>query len=133
VVRQTMEALNYHKKALNGSNILLIGLAYKPNVDDDRESPTYKLMELFEKQGAEVSYYDSYVPKIRPSREYAHYAGRTSVEWDKETISQFDAAVIATDHDDINYSELADWSECIVDTRNAMNGIGTKEKQVWKA
>jgi len=133
VIRQTMEALNYHKKAMNGSNILLIGLAYKPNVDDDRESPTYKLMELFEKQGAEVSYYDSYVPKIKPSREYAHYAGRTSVDWNEETISQFDAVVISTNHSDINYKQLADWAECIVDTRNAMNGIATKEKQVWKA
>jgi UDP-N-acetyl-D-glucosamine dehydrogenase len=133
VIRQTLEALNYYKKALNGSKILLVGLAYKPNVDDDRESPTYKLMELFEEMGAEVSYYDTYVPVIRPSREYPQYAGRKSVDWDKKTIGSFDAVVIATNHRDIDYAQLAEWSECIVDTRNAMNGIPTKEKQVWKA
>jgi UDP-N-acetyl-D-glucosamine dehydrogenase len=83
VVRRTIEALNHHKKALNGSKVLLIGLAYKPNVDDDRESPTYKLMELYEELGAEVSYYDPYVPRIRPTREYPHYEGRESVKWDE--------------------------------------------------
>lgn len=133
VVRRTLKALNDHKKALNGSKILLVGLAYKPNVDDDRESPTYKLMELYEEMGAEVSYYDTYVPVIRPSREYPHYAGRKSIEWNKETVSGFDAVVIATNHSDINYDELSEWAECIVDTRNAMNGHVTKEGQVVKA
>jgi UDP-N-acetyl-D-glucosamine dehydrogenase len=133
VVRRTLEALNDHKKPLNGSKILLVGLAYKPNVDDDRESPTYKLMELYEEMGAEVSYYDSYVPIIRPSREYAHYAGRKSIEWNKESVGGFDAVVIATNHSDINYDQLSEWAECIVDTRNAMNGHITKEGQVFKA
>jgi len=133
VVQRTLEALNYHKKSLNGSKVLLIGLAYKPNVDDDRESPTYKLMELYEDMGAEVSYYDSYVPEIKPSREYSHYAGRTSVEWDEKTIRQYDAVVISTNHDNINYRELAKWSDCIVDTRNAMKEVGSREGQVFKA
>ena len=133
VVRRTLEALNYHKKPLNGSKVLLIGLAYKPNVDDDRESPTYKLMDLYTDMGAEVSYYDTFVPKIKPSREYGHWAGTESVEWSKESISDFDAVVISTDHDDINYKELGEWADCIVDTRNAMNGYATGEKQVWKA
>lgn len=133
VIQRTLEALNYNKKAVNGSNILLIGLAYKPNVDDDRESPTYKLMELYEEMGADVSYYDPYVPVVKPSREYTHYAGRTSVEWNEETISSFDAVVIATNHDDINYRELANWSNCIVDTRNAMKDASQKHGQVFKA
>jgi UDP-N-acetyl-D-glucosamine dehydrogenase len=133
VVRRTLEALNDHKKAINGSKILLVGLAYKPNVDDDRESPTYKLMELYEEMGAEVSYYDSYVPVIRPSREYPHYAGRKSIVWNKDSVGGFDAVVIATNHSDINYDELSEWAECIVDTRNAMNGHITKEGQVVKA
>ena len=133
VVRRTLEALNNHKKPLNGSKILLVGLAYKPNVDDDRESPTYKLMELYEEMGAEVSYYDSYVPIIRPSREYAHYAGRKSIEWNKDAVGGFDAVVIATNHSDINYDQLSEWADCIVDTRNAMNGHITKEGQVVKA
>jgi len=133
VVQRTLEALNYHKKSLNGSKVLLIGLAYKPNVDDDRESPTYKLMELYEEMGAEVSFYDPYVPEIKPSREYSQYAGRTSVEWDEEIISDFDAVVISTDHDNIDYRELAKWSDCIVDSRNAMKEVGSKEGEVFKA
>lgn len=133
VVQRTLEALNYHKKSLNGSKVLLIGLAYKPNVDDDRESPTYKLMELYEEMGADVSYFDTYVPEIKPSREYSQYAGRTSVEWAEEIISDFDAVVISTDHDNIDYRELAKWSDCIVDTRNAMKEVGSKDGQVFKA
>jgi UDP-N-acetyl-D-glucosamine dehydrogenase len=133
VVQRTLEALNHHKKSLNGSKVLLIGLAYKPNVDDDRESPTYKLMELYEEMGAEVSYYDSYVPEIKPSREYSQYAGRKSVDWDEQTIGEFDAVVISTNHDNIDYRELAKWSDCIVDTRNAMKEVGSKKGQVFKA
>ena len=133
VVQRTLEALNYHKKSLNGSKVLLIGLAYKPNVDDDRESPTYKLMELYEEMGADVSFFDTYVPEIKPSREYSQYAGRKSVEWAEEIISDFDAVVISTDHDNIDYRELAKWSDCIVDTRNAMKEVGSKDGQVFKA
>lgn len=133
VVRRTLEALNSHKKPLNGSRVLLIGLAYKPNVDDDRESPTYKLMDLYKEMGAEVSYYDPYVPVIKPSREYGHWAGTESEEWNRDTIKPFDVVVIATHHAAIDYSELAEWSDCIVDTRNVMNGLSKGENHVWKA
>ncbi|MEZ5276861.1 MAG: nucleotide sugar dehydrogenase [Opitutaceae bacterium] len=133
VINRTAEALNARKKAVNGSRVLLIGLAYKPNVDDDRESPTYHLMDILDKRGAEVAYYDPYVPVIKPTREHPHWAGQKSVVWDKETIGSFDAVVIATNHAEINYQELADWAACIVDTRNAMVGIETKKGQVWKA
>ena len=68
VVQQTIDALNSHKKPLNGSRVLLVGLAYKPNVDDDRESPTYKLMDYLHEKGAEISYYDPHIPVIKPSR-----------------------------------------------------------------
>lgn len=132
VVQRTLEALNYHKKPLNGSKVLLIGLAYKPNVDDDRESPTYKLMDLYKEMGAEVSYFDSYVPKIRKTREYAHWAGQESVQWNKETIQSFDAVVISTNHADVNYDELVNWADCIVDTRNSIK-VQKNEKQVWRA
>lgn len=133
VVRKTLEALNERKKALNGSSVLLIGLAYKPNVDDDRESPTYKLMDYYKGLGAEVSYYDPFVPVIKPSREHSHWAGSRSVEWNKEVVSGFDAVVISTAHSDINFRELADWAELIVDTRNAMKGIKTENKKVYRA
>ena len=134
VVHRTIEALNSHKKSLNGSRILLIGLAYKPDVDDDRESPTYKLMDTCKGYGAGVGYYDTNVPVIKPSREYGHWAGTESVAWTRESIASFDAVVIATNHSDIDYAQLAEWAPLIVDTRNAMNGKGTtRPGQVWKA
>ena len=134
VVEQTTKALNTHKKAVNGSKILLVGLAYKPNVDDMRESPTFELFHLLEELGAEVAYYDSYIPAIPPTREHAHYTGRSSVEWNKESISGYDAVLISTNHSDIDYSELAEWSDCVIDTRNAMKGISPKNgHHIFKA
>ncbi len=133
VVNRTAEALNAQRKAVNGSRVLIVGLAYKPNVDDERESPSYVLMNILKERGAEVAYYDPYVPVIRPTREHAHWAGTRSVNWDRPTLAGFDAAIIATNHQAVNYQELADWSPCIVDTRNAMATIKTKPGQVWKA
>ena len=133
VVNRTAEALNVRRKAVNGSRVLVIGLAYKPNVDDERESPSYILMNLLKERGAAVAYHDPYVPVIRPTREHAHWAGVRSVNWDRSTLEGFDAAIIATNHQVVNYQELADWSPCIVDTRNAMAAVKTKPGQVWKA
>lgn len=133
VVNRTAEALNALRKPMNGSRVLVVGLAYKPNVDDDRESPSYVLMNLLKTRGAEVAYYDPYVPVIRVTREHAHWAGVRSVNWDRETLQGFDAVIIATNHQAVNYQELADWASCIVDTRNAMADVGTKPRQVWKA
>jgi UDP-N-acetyl-D-glucosamine dehydrogenase len=133
VVNRTAEALNANRKPVNGSRVLIVGLAYKPNVDDERESPSYVLMNLLQERGAEVAYYDPYVPVIRPTREHAHWAGTRSVTWDRETLGGFDAAIIATNHQVVNYQELADWSPCIVDTRNAMSGLKVKAGQIWKA
>jgi UDP-N-acetyl-D-glucosamine dehydrogenase len=133
VIHRTAEALNARRKSLNGSRILVVGLAYKPNVDDERESPSYTLMELLKERGGEVAYYDPYVPVIRPTREHAHWAGTRSVEWNRQTLESFDAAIIATNHQAVNYQELADWSQCIVDTRNAMTSLKTRPAQVWKA
>ena len=134
VVNRVAEALNARRKAVNGSQILVIGLAYKANVDDDRESPSYHLMEMLSKQEAFVSYYDPHVPEIRPSREHAHWAGTSSVTWDREVISRFDVVLIATAHKAINYSELAEWAQCIVDTRNVMAPYaGRFPDKIWKA
>jgi len=133
VVNRTAEALNAGRKPVNGSRVLIVGLAYKPNVDDERESPSYALMNLLKERGAEVAYYDPYVPVVRPTREHAHWTGTRSVNWNRETVQSFDAAIIATNHQAVNYQELADWSPCIVDTRNAMAGIKAKPGQVWKA
>jgi UDP-N-acetyl-D-glucosamine dehydrogenase len=102
-------------------------------VDDERESPSYVLMEMLQHRGAKVCYYDPYVPVIRPTREHAQWTGTRSVGWDRATISSYDVVLIATNHACVNYQELADWSPCIVDTRNAMVSARTKPGQVWKA
>src|SRR5882724_10959411 len=123
VVNRVIAALNSQRKALNGSRILILGLAYKPNVDDERESPSYVLMELLIEQGAKVEYYDPYVPVIRPTREHSQFAGKKSAAWDRTTIENFDVVLIATNHSSVRYHELAEWAHCIVDTRNAMAGV----------
>ena len=123
VVNKVAESLNGVRKPLNGSKVLLVGLAYKANVDDDRESPGYILLELLQKAGAKVAFYDPYIPVIRPSREHAHWAGTKSVNWDERTISSFDAALIATAHANVNYQQLIEWSNLVIDTRNATNGL----------
>ncbi len=133
VVNRVAEALNARRLPVNGSRILILGLAYKPDVDDERESPSYTLMELLKSRGAEVAYHDPHVPVIRPTREHARWAGARSVDWNRETLRTFDAVVIATQHQAVNYQELADWVPCIVDTRNAMSGVITQVGQVWKA
>ena len=133
VVQRVAEALNAGRKAINGSKILIVGLAYKANVDDERESPSYVLMGKLKARGAEVAYHDPYVPVIRPTREHSHWAGTASVSWDRATVGAFDVVLIATAHACTNYQELADWAPCIVDTRNAMATIPTRTGQVWKA
>jgi UDP-N-acetyl-D-glucosamine dehydrogenase len=133
VVDSVAEALNASRMSVNGSRVLVVGLAYKPNVDDDRESPSYKLLELLNERGAEVSYYDPYVPVILPTREHSHWAGTQSVEWNETMIRSFDLVLISTAHGCVNYEELGRWARCIVDTRNAMKGIVSTSDKVWKA
>ncbi|MDB4106661.1 nucleotide sugar dehydrogenase [Akkermansiaceae bacterium] len=126
VVRRTADALNENKKAVNGSRVLIMGLAYKQDVDDMRESPTFELMDLLSQQGAEVDYYDPHLPEIMPTREHAHWTGKKSIEWSQMRIESYDAVVISTHHKAFDLQQLADWSDVIVDTRNAMNGISGK-------
>ena len=133
VVHRVADALNARKKALNGSRVLVLGLAYKANVDDDRESPSYVLMDLLKQRGADVSYYDPHVPVIRPNREHPHWAGTRSVAWSQAVLQSFEVVLIATQHAAVNYQELAGWAPCIVDTRNAMAPFPTRPGQVWKA
>ncbi len=133
VVNLTVQALNKKLRSINGSKILIIGLAYKANVDDVRESPAFHLMETLKLDGAEISYYDPHIPEIPPTREHMEWSGLKSIIWQEEIISQFDCVIIATAHDRVSFSDLAKWSDCIVDTRNAMNGIPTSPDQVIKA
>ena len=133
VVHRAAEALNSQRKPLNSSRILILGLAYKPNVDDERESPSYVLMNLLSERGSIVEYYDPYVPVIRPTREHSQWAGKESVRWDRDTIGGFDLVLIATNHACVDYQELADWAPLIVDTRNAMSSTTAAGDQVWTA
>lgn len=133
VVHRVGDALNARHKSVNGARILVLGIAYKPNVDDDRESPSYVLMESLKQRGAVVDYYDPYVPVIRPTREHPQWAGLKSIQWSQKNLQAFDAVLISTAHACVNYTELADWAHLIVDTRNAMDGIITKPGHVWKA
>lgn len=133
VVECVAAALNASCKSVKGSRVLIVGLAYKSGVDDDRESPSYKLLELLSERGAEVAYFDPYVPVIRPTREHAHWAGTKSAAWDEASIRSFDLVLISTAHSCIDYAQLGQWAQCIVDTRNAMKGEVAASDKVWKA
>jgi UDP-N-acetyl-D-glucosamine dehydrogenase len=133
VVAQVAKALAARKKKLSGARVLVLGLAYKADVDDDRESPSYALLNLLQAAGARVAYHDPHVPVIRPSREHSHWAGTKSVKWNRRTIAGFDVVLISTAHRAVDYAELGAWARCIVDTRNAMAGIKTADGKVWWA
>ena len=117
VIERTILALNDHRKALSASRVLLVGLAYKKNVDDDRESPTYVLWKKLTALGAEVAYYDPYCPVVRPTREHPEFAGVASREWQNLAAEQYDVAIIATAHDGVDHDELARRVPLVIDTR----------------
>jgi UDP-N-acetyl-D-glucosamine dehydrogenase len=114
VVSRVTEALNADKKSVNGSKILLLGIAYKPNVDDDRESPSYVLMEKLEAMGAEVSYHDPHVLVIKETRDHPQFAGRQSVE----ITDCYDLILLATHHNAYKSYDFGGFSCPVVDTRN---------------
>ncbi len=118
--------------ALSASRILLVGLAYKKNVADVRESPSFKLMSLLESRGAEVAFHDPHVPEAPNTREHPEYAGRRSVELTTQAVRDVDAVLIATDHDAVDYGLLAN-ARLVVDTRNAMERRGLPLANVVKA
>jgi UDP-N-acetyl-D-glucosamine dehydrogenase len=120
-------------KGLNGAKILLVGAAYKKNVDDMRESPSLRLMELIERRGSAVDYHDPHIPVIPKTREHASLAGRKSKRLTADTIAGYDAVLIATDHDDVDYGLIAKSARLIVDTRNAFGARKHKTENVVKA
>ena len=129
VVSKLAEALSlYAVKSVNGAKILILGMAYKKNVDDMRESPSLVLTELLEARGAHVDYYDTYVPVIPHTREHDALAGRESIVLTKENLAGYDAVLISTDHDDVDYQMVGDNASLVIDTRNALSGLSTKAK-----
>jgi UDP-N-acetyl-D-glucosamine dehydrogenase len=116
VVSKVADALNDLGKALKGSKILVLGLAYKANVDDCRESPSFVLMEKLEAKGAAVQYHDSYVPVVPPTREHAHFTGKQSVNIE----NTYDLILLSTDHNEYKEFDFSNYSCPLVDTRNCI-------------
>jgi UDP-N-acetyl-D-glucosamine dehydrogenase len=118
VVEAIGEALNRRRKALNGAKVLVLGVAYKKDVDDLRESPSLKIIELLTARGASVDYNDPYFPQLHKMRHY-DYSQKKSVPLEAKTLAGFDCVVIATDHTSYDYSAIVENSQLVVDTRNA--------------
>ena len=133
VIQRLTQALRSQGQTLKGAKILVLGLAYKANVDDDRESPSYVLMDLLARKGAKVAYYDPYVPVIKPTREHPHWAGTKSVKWRRNLGRGYAAVLISTAHECVDYQSLAYSSRLIVDTRNVMARYQVDPAKVWKA
>lgn len=131
VVTRTMEALNDDRKSVNGSKILILGLAYKKDVDDVRESPSLRLVELFERRGALVDYHDPHIPATRETRAYKFLMH--SVPLIPETVRRYDAVVVATDHSSVDYSVIAGNAALVVDTRNVMASVPPGKARIVKA
>ncbi len=134
IVRRLAEELNQRfAKGLNGSKILLLGVAYKKNVDDIRESPALRILSQLRESGAQVDYHDPFVPEIGPTREYPELADMRSIDWSPDLIGSYDAALICTDHDAVDYGALVAHGKLVIDTRNATKGVREGRERIVKA
>lgn len=131
VVQRVMEALNDRKKSLNGAKVLLLGMAYKKDVDDPRESPSFKLMELLNEKGATVLFNDPHIPAIKPTRHYAFNLASTPLT--AETLAAVDCVLVATDHSAYDYEFILRHADLLVDTRNVFAGLPGAAAKVVKA
>ena len=119
VIEYVAKALNQHKKALNGAKVLVLGVAYKKDIDDLRESPSLTIIELLQQQGAVVSYNDPFFPTVGKGRKYDLQMTCTPLD----NLGQYDCVLIVTDHSDYDYQRIVRESQLVVDTRNATKGI----------
>jgi UDP-N-acetyl-D-glucosamine dehydrogenase len=119
--------------SLGSARVLILGLAYKKNVSDIRESPSLTLLELLEQRGAHADFHDPHVPQIPQTREHAALAGRRSVALEARSLAAYNAVLIATDHDAVDYRLLTEHARLIVDTRNAIERRGLPPAKVVKA
>jgi UDP-N-acetyl-D-glucosamine dehydrogenase len=134
VVRRLAEALSDRRRqALKAAKILLLGIAYKKNVDDMRESPSLVLIELLEARGASVDYHDPYIARIPVTREHGNLSGRQSVALNAGAVAGYDAVLIATDHDDVDYGLVVKNAALVVDTRNVCARVGLAGPNIVKA
>ena len=118
------------RKSLAGARILMIGIAYKKNVNDMRESPAIRILEMIEARGGTVEFHDPFVPVIPKTREHAALEGRLSADWAPEGFGRFDAALVVTDHDGVDYAALSEAVPLVVDTRNIMRGAGIDQSKI---
>jgi UDP-N-acetyl-D-glucosamine dehydrogenase len=123
VIASVVGALNRQKKSLNGAGVLVLGVAYKRDIDDLRESPSLTIIELLQKEGANVSYHDPYFPFIGKGRKYDLQMKCSSLE----NLGQYDCVLIVTDHSDYDYASIVKESQLVVDTRNATKGIKSEK------
>jgi UDP-N-acetyl-D-glucosamine dehydrogenase len=131
VVQKTMEALNARNKGIRDARILILGLAYKKDVDDTRESPSLKLMEILQKKGAEVDYNDPYIAQPPKLRKYKLERG--SVPLTRENLAKYDCVIVATDHSEYDPEFIVENAQLVVDTRNLINGLNSHSHKVIKA
>ncbi len=131
VVERTSQALNQAKKPINGSKILVLGLAYKKNVDDLRESPSFPIIKMLQERGAEIAYHDPFVPKTQETR--THNLHMESVALTDDLLGSVDAVLIATDHDEIDYSRVVRLAPITIDTRNATANVTEFREKIVKA
>jgi UDP-N-acetyl-D-glucosamine dehydrogenase len=129
VINKTVDALNEHGKSIKGAKVLVLGLAYKKDIDDSRESPSLKIISLLQQKGAKVSYNDPYVPHVIGHREYPGLELK-SVPLTTALLKRSDAVVISTDHTAYDYDWIVRNSRLVVDSRNA---IKRRRKNVVKA
>ena len=123
VISSVVGALNRQKKSLNGARVLVLGVAYKRDIDDLRESPSLTIIELLQKEGAKVSYHDPYFPFIGKGRKYDLQMKCASLE----DLGQYDCVVIVTDHSDYDYPRIVKEAQLVVDTRNATKGMQSEK------
>ena len=131
VIQRTADALNQRKKSLNGSKILILGMAYKKDIDDERESPGYAVMQLLMEKGAEVSYNDPWIPKLKPTRKYRFTMQSVPVE--PEVLAQMDAVIIVTDHSAYDMDQIVKHARLVIDTRNATREIDDMRDKIMMA
>src|ERR1700719_3599864 len=129
VVDAVAAALNNHKKSLKGATILVIGVAYKKDVDDLRESPTLKIMQLLQQRGANLEYNDPYFPRLHKMRHY-NYENMKSVPLSAQSMGAYDGLVIATDHSSYDYGAIADAAKLVIDTRNATRRVARHREKI---
>lgn len=133
IIRRLAELLDQQKaRGLNGARILVLGAAYKKNVDDLRESPCLHLMDILTARGARFDYHDPYVAEIKKTREHPTLAGMVSVDLTAEQLALYDAVLIATDHDNVDYELVVASSALIIDTRNATKEVASGREKIFK-